>query len=762
MTGTGRRRKPNPDEEGIGSDGAQFSQQPPPDALPQQSPWGGEDTRSSRHGGHAAGAGPEPGFGGTPDEAAHQYPAAAADYRGYGGYQAAPQQQAEQSQQYSYDWRDSAPSASSASAPSGTESQLGDTGSGRRPPTGYGERQATQTDDYSSQPQSADYGSAFTTGYNPIGYELRDPYSPSGYTPTAPRQAPIPPQAQAQAQAQAQPQSQAAPPSPSPSLSQSQSAAQAARPATAPDLGGGGLFDEEDLFSPASSAGGANASASAVSSAAPASSGTAADDIDIDVEALAPAGTEPRAKDGYTAADFAFLDEATAPELKDWLNYAETRADSRADRIRKFRFRIICAAAALVLIAVGAGVYVLTSGGSSAAAASLNKMILLQISDTTGDSVGDVLLDSDSPSTQKKPGANAASVSTDGAAVLIPPQMVINSTGFGTRPFSGNMTASVPPASTDDITSALGVTVSGVWSMNEITLAGLIDELGGVQLTTTAAVPAVTASPTAAAVSQGASTTLSGQQAVAYATENAAGDTPDAQATRFGQVLAALFKAMPTNAQTITAYLNNLGMVEDPALPESVLAPMLAQLAAQDQAGQFQVSPLPLLTDGSNELNYQSATPLVIGLLGNVFSAGTGADKLPRVLVQDASGHSGVQSLGIRETAQGKLSDAGYTFLDGSTTTRRSTSVVEIGSSAEQSAADQIASTLGLPTGDVQIVSGLQSLADVTVLLGAEWPGLVHVNLNPNPQPTGSASASASASSSRSGSSASASASGRG
>jgi hypothetical protein len=175
------------------------------------------------------------------------------------------------------------------------------------------------------------------------------------------------------------------------------------------------------------------------------------------------------------------------------------------------------------------------------------------------------------------------------------------------------------------------------------------------------------------------------------------------------------------------------------------------------------VAALPLLADGSNGLDYQNATPLVIGLLGNAFSAGTGTNKLARVLVQDASGHSGTQSAGIRATAQAKLSDAGYTYLDGSTTTRRSTSVIEIKSGAEQTAADEVATSLDLPTSDVQIVSGLQSLADVTVLLGAEWPGLAHVNLNANPQPSGSASSSASAGSShpsgKSSSSASASAS---
>jgi hypothetical protein len=785
VSGTGRRRKPNPDEEGQGPDGAPQSQLPP-DALPQQeSPWGGADTRGTRHAGYSTEAGPGfgqvgqapgPEFGGMPGEAARQYPAAS-DYGDYRGYQAPPQQQTQQSQQgqlpqqpqqYSYDWREagsSAPAAPSAPAPgpSAAESNLGDTGSRRRPPTGYGESYAPQTDDYPSQPQSANYGSGFIPGYSPIGYELRDPYSPSGYMPTAPRQAPVPPQAQAQAQ-------QAAPPaaagSASPTQSASPSAAQAARPTASPDFGTDGLFDEEDLFGLASSAGGASAGVStspsagaSVASGQSGASGAAIDEADLDLEVPAPAGAERQAKNGYSAADFAFLEEATTPELKNWLNYAETRADSRADRIRKFRFRIICAAVALVLIAAGVGVYELVSGGSGTAAAAVNQVILLQISDSTGDSVGDVLLDPDSPSTQKAAGSAAAAVSTDGAAVVIPPQMVIDSTGFGTQPFSGNMSASIPPASTDDITSALGVSVSGVWSMNEITLAGLIDELGGVQITTTAAVPAATASPTAAAVPQGATTTLSGEQAAAYATESAPGDTPDSQATRFGQVVTALFRAMPNNAQTVTAYMNNLGMVQDPALPESVLAPLLGRLAEQDQAGQLQVAPLPLLTDGSNELNYQNATPLVTGLLGNAFSAGTGADKLARVLVQDASGHTGTQSLGIRDAAQAKLSDAGYTFLDGSTTARRPTSVVEIKSGAEQTAADEIATALDLPTSDVQIVSGLQSLADVTVLLGAEWPGLAHVNLNANPQPTGSASSSASPSSTRSGSKASASAS---
>jgi hypothetical protein len=52
-----------------------------------------------------------------------------------------------------------------------------------------------------------------------------------------------------------------------------------------------------------------------------------------------------------------------------------------------------------------------------------------------------------------------------------------------------------------------------------------------------------------------------------------------------------------------------------------------------------------------------------------------------------------------------------------------------VGSDGAKSAAVQIAATLGLQPDSVKVVSGMSTFADVTVLLGADWPKLANLNL---------------------------------
>jgi hypothetical protein len=101
------------------------------------------------------------------------------------------------------------------------------------------------------------------------------------------------------------------------------------------------------------------------------------------------------------------------------------------------------------------------------------------------------------------------------------------------------------------------------------------------------------------------------------------------------------------------------------------------------------------------------------------------------VLVEDASGHTGDQSAYVRAAAQAKLSNAGYTYIDGASVARRANSEVEVPTQSQHDAAVQVAATLGLPANDVQVVPGMSTIADVTVLLGADWPSLAGVSVPP-------------------------------
>ncbi|HEU5353776.1 MAG TPA: LCP family protein [Actinocrinis sp.] len=439
-----------------------------------------------------------------------------------------------------------------------------------------------------------------------------------------------------------------------------------------------------------------------------------------------PPDGAPPPNDGYTSTDFAFLEEETGHDVKGWLTFVESRAESRADRTKRFRRRLIGAGAAVAVVAAGIGAYALFNGGSlTGGGGGAKSVILLQVSDSTGNAVADALLVTDHSATTGT--GSSKTVTGKGAGVLIPSQMIVNSTGFGQQPFGGDMAQSIPAAGKDTVSDALGVTVDGVWRMDEITFAGLIDEIGGIQLNANVAVPAVTASPTAAAIPAG-NQKLTGGQAVAYGIYAPKGDNPDAQIERFGQVVNGLLNALPTDPGAVTAYLNHLGIVDDPALPESKLSPILAALAVEQQAGAFTAKALPLRTDGSNALNIQAAAPIVSSLLGGALNTQNNG-QISRVLVEDASGHTGNASQAIRGAAQARLSNGGYTFIDGSTAAHRATSVVEVGSDGAKTAAVQIAATLGLQPDSVQVVSGMSTFADVTVLLGADWPKIANVTL---------------------------------
>jgi len=664
VSGTGRRRKPNPDEEG---------NLPAPPRAPA-------------------------------------------------GYSPPPQPEYD----YAYDWR-----TPSAAQPDPRPAPDSGSGPGSTPTPGGANFDAFNRSGAASPDQSGGY-------YNPVGHGLQDPYSAAAYAPSSPVAPPAQPQPSTR---QPDPQSfPHQPPSTSyapPSYSPPQSRAAAPQP----DLGG--LFDENDLFDTGSSP---------VATPAPPASQVPAPQAPQDAVLSAtgtspvvppPSADAPRPQDGYAASDFAFLEEETGHDVNSWLTFVESRAESRADRIKQFRVRLIGIGVAVALVGVGIGGYFLFNGGPLGSKPVTKSVILLQLSDTTGNAVADALLVADRSATPSASGTGAAvkTVTGKGAAVLIPSQMLVNSLGFGEQPFSGVAAQNIPAAGKDTVADALGVTIDGVWRMDKITFAGLIDEIGGVQVTTNTAVPAVTASPTAAAVPAGTEK-LTGGQAVAYGTYTRAGEAAGAQSERFGQVVAALLDALPADAAAITSYLNHLGIVDDPSLPESKLSPILAVLAAEQQAGAFSEQVLPLRTDGSNLMDAQAAAPIVSNLLGGALAAES-PGQVSRVLVEDATGHTGAQSQSVRGAAQAKLTNSGYTYLDGSTAARRGTSVVEVASADKKSAAVQIAETLGLQATNVQVVSGLSSIADVTVLLGADWPNLAGVTV---PTATAATSPSASAS----------------
>ncbi|WP_034267988.1 LCP family protein [Actinospica robiniae] len=429
-----------------------------------------------------------------------------------------------------------------------------------------------------------------------------------------------------------------------------------------------------------------------------------------------PAAGRPADKDGYRPGDFAFVDEGNDPEVKGWLEFSESRADSRAERTRRLRTRLTALAAVLVLAGAGFGAYSVFGGSSStpAAAAATKSLLLFQLDDADGNSIGDALM------VTKRGGAqDGSAVGGTGAIVVIPAKMQIQS-DFGTQPFGGDMTGSPlqPPADDTEVAATLGVTPDGDMTMNETTFGIFVDELGGLTVTTNTDIPATTADPSG--VKQG-TVTLSGAQAVAYATYQAKGESDSAQSVRFGQVVSALMTKMPSFGNAVSAQLNQLGLITKPSMPLTKLSPILAALAAQQAAGKVTEVVLPLSQDGNDTLNYTAAAPIVSKLLGGTMKAGASAGQAARVLVEDATGATGPKAQQLISAAEADLQNGGYTFNGGDAVPEQAKTVVEVASSSQQGLAQQVASGLGLSGSTVKVVPGLAQVDDVTVVLGADW-----------------------------------------
>ena len=588
--------------------------------------------------------------------------------------------------QYDYDWRQTP-----AQAP------------GYQPPAAYDPPayEPPQQPAYSPPPQYEQYQGQ-GQAYQPPAADPSSSPSPQGYSaaPRVPQQQPWDqPAAAAAASPVVEPAAPATRPRPRPEpRPEAEPPTPPAAPASAP-----APFEFEFEFDPD------DEQPAAASAAAPAPES-------VTTAALADDSARSSDKDGYRPGDFAFVDRADEQDVKGWLSFSESRADSRAERGRKLRFRLIALALVLVLVGAGVGVYKWLGGGASGAAGeagATKSTILFRLDDTAGDSVGDALM------VTKRDGSTTGGASGDGAIVIIPAQMQIESEGFGDEPFGGDMASDEPPAGADEVAGALGVTPDGVWTMDETTFGIFVDELGGLALTTNAAVPASTADPKGVPEGTG---TLSGVQAVAYATYEGSGEAATAQAVRFGQVLNALMAKMPTYNDSVEAYLNQLGLIPDPSLPLSKLSPILAALAAQQQGNRVTVATLPLTT--GNSLNDTAAAKIVSTLLGGTAKAGASAGQAARVLVQNGTGAGTSTSGQLMAVAQGKLTDAGYTYNAGDVVATQAKTEVEVASTADQSLAEQVAASLGLSGATVQVVSSLASVDDVTVVLGQDWSSL--------------------------------------
>ncbi|MFC8447831.1 LytR C-terminal domain-containing protein [Kitasatospora sp. NPDC057223] len=421
-----------------------------------------------------------------------------------------------------------------------------------------------------------------------------------------------------------------------------------------------------------------------------------------------PAKAAKAPADDYATGEFTFVEEEAeeSEDVIDWLKFAESRSERRDERRRKLRNRLVGAVVVLAVLG-GAGTgYLWVTGKlgaaeTAASAAGPREVNVVHLRDLQG-KVSTALLVNDASGHK-------------GSVLLLPETLTLPGTGdAATVPLGQAMDTLGTSDTRGGLGTVLGASVAGTWRLDTPYLQLLVAQLGGVRADTNAEIREGGKPDGKVLAAVGKNVLLSGQAAVGYATYQAAGESRDAQLARFGQVLDAIVRTMPTDLKEAKDVVQRMGAVLDPSLPQDALAGVLVQLALQAKAGHFATSALPVGPDGT--LDDATAGQQVKDVLGGTVHSADSAGAAARVVIQDGSGNDQAAA-----AAQVQIVNAGLTFVPGSTKTApQATSEIRYTDDARLAAAKSLATSLSLPETAVKKVTGAQS-ADLLVVLGKDY-----------------------------------------
>ncbi|MFI8459423.1 LCP family protein, partial [Kitasatospora sp. NPDC085464] len=411
-------------------------------------------------------------------------------------------------------------------------------------------------------------------------------------------------------------------------------------------------------------------------------------------------------KDSYTTGEFTFVDEEAeeTEDVIDWLKFAESRSEVRAERRRKLRNRLIGLGVVVALAAGGVGGYLWFTGDkpTAAAAAGGRQVNVVHLRDLQGKVSSALLVDDVSG---KK-----------GTVLLLPDNLRLPGPADPPVTTVGQAMDTIGASATrDGLSTVLGAPVAGTWRLDTPYLELLVSQLGGVRVDTNAETHEGGKPDGKLLSAAGKNTMLNGKAAVAYATLQNPGESRDVQLARFGQVMEAVVRTMPTELKDAKDDVHRMNAVLDPSLPEDALAGVLAQLAQQAKDGHVGTTALTVKPDGS--LDEATAGKQVKDVLGGTVKSAAAGDAPARVALQDASGSDAAAA-----AAQVQIVNSGLTFIPGGAkAAAQATSEIRYTDDARQAAAKSLATSLGLPDSAVKKVTGDTQNADLLVVLGKDY-----------------------------------------
>ena len=307
--------------------------------------------------------------------------------------------------------------------------------------------------------------------------------------------------------------------------------------------------------------------------------------------------------------------------------------------------------------------------------------------------------------------------------VLVPSRLVLDVPGAGQAPLTQAL-APGPSAVGAAVADALDIRVDATWVLSTAALAGIVDAVGGVGVDVDVDVTAGTGAGAAVLIGAGPGQPLSGPQAAAYA-QLIVGDEPEAsRLARQEVVLAAVFGALPQDSTQRSAVVVRLPGAPTGAALQAVVATTggLRQEAATNQLAST-VLPVDDIDAGGDLTSYgldAAATALMVRsrLAGAALAVPSGGRT--RVLVQN-----GVGTPGLGDAARSRLVAAGLRYVGGGNASGfgvdQSLVLLPDGSTGSRARGKAVLQALGLQDSALRVSDAAPTIADVVVVLGADF-----------------------------------------
>ncbi|MBI1378623.1 MAG: hypothetical protein GC157_14255 [Frankiales bacterium] len=309
--------------------------------------------------------------------------------------------------------------------------------------------------------------------------------------------------------------------------------------------------------------------------------------------------------------------------------------------------------------------------------------------------------------------------------ISIPPNVVLDVATGGALPFGEIVRLTQPDASASALSDAIGVDVNATFTMDPLAFSGLVDAVGGVIVDVDTDVVQTEPDGTKVVViPAGKAQTLEGPQAARYASYLGPGEPEEARMARFTQVLRLVISKLPSDPSKVEPILTGLGASSKSTAPVADLAAFLVRMHADvlsDNVAYQNLPVTPLDTGGvaASRVDQEAAAAMVNQLLPDAMRT-PGPNSKVRVLVQNGDGRPGLNA-----AARQRIVDAGYTYVNGGNASsfgQPTTAIVVPDASAESLRwGNEIAAALKVPATAVQVATTSQTVADVIVVLGADF-----------------------------------------